>query len=102
MAGDWRLYPELLDQPDAAIAYVAEPLNVHRRHSASVTHRLDAERHVAEIARMQLLAAERLVADVGLRARQARVLDEVAATLGTVLPAPIAAPRPRPRLRSVG
>jgi glycosyltransferase involved in cell wall biosynthesis len=102
MAGDWRLYLELLDQPDAAIAYVAEPLNVHRRHSASVTHRLDAERHVAEIARMQLLAAERLVADVGLRARQARVLDEVAATLGTVLPAPIAAPRPRPRLRSVG
>ncbi len=102
MAGDWRLYLELLDQPDAAIAYVAEPLNIHRRHPASVTQRLAAERHVAEIARMQRLAAERLAADIGLRARQARVLDEVAATLGTVLPAPIAAPHPRPRLRSVG
>ncbi len=100
MAGDWRLYLELLDQPDAAIAYVAEPLNVHRRHPESVTHRLDAERHVAEVARMQRLAADRLVADMGLRARQARVLDDVAATLGAVLPSPPVAPRPR--LRSVG
>jgi hypothetical protein len=50
MAGDWRLYLEALAEPEARIAYEAEALNVHRRHAQSVTHALDADRHVAEIA----------------------------------------------------
>jgi hypothetical protein len=31
VAGDWRLYAELLSVPGARIAYVASPLNRHRR-----------------------------------------------------------------------
>ena len=51
MAGDWRLYAELL-AGGGQVAYVARPLNVHRRHKSSVTHRLPAERHLDEVARM--------------------------------------------------
>lgn len=49
MAGDWRIYLECLTNPAAMVAYVAEPLNVHRRHAQSVTHSLKAEKHVDEI-----------------------------------------------------
>ena len=49
MAGDWRIYVELLAESDGHVAYVAKPLNAHRRHAASVTHTLDAGQHVAEI-----------------------------------------------------
>src|SRR5262249_17490503 len=45
MAGDWRLYVELLAASEGHVAYVASPLNVHRRHAASVTHRLTGKRH---------------------------------------------------------
>ena len=55
VAGDWRLYIELLDQPGAQVAYVAEPLNIHRRHDDSTTHRLDAQTHLGEIARIHRL-----------------------------------------------
>ncbi len=53
MAGDWRLYVECLSAPRARVAYVAETLNIHRRHAQSVTHALKAEKHVTEIALMQ-------------------------------------------------
>ena len=51
MAGDWRLYLEVLAEPGARVAYEATPLNVHRRHAESVTHALRADRHIAEIER---------------------------------------------------
>ena len=50
MAGDWRLYLEALALPGAKVGYEADPLNAHRRHATSVTHALDADRHVDEIA----------------------------------------------------
>jgi glycosyltransferase involved in cell wall biosynthesis len=56
MAGDWRLYAELLaaaGPANALVAYVAQPLNTQRRHAASVTRQLPADRHLAEIERMQ-------------------------------------------------
>ena len=49
MAGDWRLYLEALAAPGARVAYVAAPLNVHRRHAASVTHSLKAQSHIEEV-----------------------------------------------------
>ena len=58
MAGDWRLYLEALALPGAKVAYEAEPLNVHRRHATSVTHALDADRHVEEIARCHAVARQ--------------------------------------------
>ena len=50
MAGDWRIYLEAMATPSARIAYVADPLNMHRRHAQSVTHALKAQQHVDEIA----------------------------------------------------
>ena len=57
MAGDWRLYLEVLAEPGARIAYEATPLNVHRRHAESVTHALRADLHIAEIEELQAFAA---------------------------------------------
>jgi glycosyltransferase involved in cell wall biosynthesis len=82
MAGDWRLYLQMLATPGAKVAYEAAPLNVHRRHAGSVTHALDAERHVNEIARCHAFARD---AFAGLAAErggaQADYLQEVAAQL---------------------
>ena len=79
MAGDWRLYLELLADSAASVVYVARPLNVHRRHEDSVTHRLDWARHVDEIAQMQALAARRMDVDRDGRARQDRYLRDLRA-----------------------
>jgi glycosyltransferase involved in cell wall biosynthesis len=57
MAGDWRLYLQTLSAKGARVAYCAEPLNTHRRHAASVTHSLNADKHVAEIAACHSFAA---------------------------------------------
>jgi glycosyltransferase involved in cell wall biosynthesis len=49
VAGDWRLYLDVLCQPGARISYIADSLNTHRRHAASVTHSLDLQSHLDEI-----------------------------------------------------
>ena len=82
MAGDWLLYTDVLSQPGAQICYVAEPLNRHRRHSNSVTHALDAKRHVEEIASVQRVVAKIVKADQKLRRRQAAYIAEVEGYLG--------------------
>lgn len=51
VAGDWCFYVWLLQ--DGKIAYSPEALNLHRRHATSVTHALDAKRHLDEITAMQ-------------------------------------------------
>jgi len=53
MAGDWHLYLDLLGRSEGQVAWVAAPLNLHRRHGASVTARLEPQRHLDEIARAQ-------------------------------------------------
>jgi hypothetical protein len=60
VAGDWRIYAEVLSQPGAAVAYVSTPLNTHRRHDDSVTasHGMQAQR--TEIARMHQVLAGKL------------------------------------------
>ena len=52
LVGDWRLYLEALSPRGGDIAWIAESLNVHRRHAQSVTHSLDNRRHLAEIEAM--------------------------------------------------
>jgi hypothetical protein len=79
VAGDWRLYVELLAASDGHVAYVAKPLNVHRRHEASVTHRLKGRRHREEIARVHRAIRDRLGADPELKQRQAAYLRALAA-----------------------
>ena len=58
VAGDWRLYAELLLEEGVTVAYVDRPHNVHRRHAASVTHALKADRHLAEIEAVQRYIAQ--------------------------------------------
>jgi glycosyltransferase involved in cell wall biosynthesis len=77
MAGDWRLYLQALARPGARVAYVAETLNTHRRHAASVTHALDAKRHVAEIARCHAFAREAFALSGGIEKAQSAYLKEV-------------------------
>ncbi len=72
LAGDWRLYAEVLAKPGAEVAYVARPLNQHRRHPQSVTARLDQAAHLAEIGHMHDVMARILGADPTLRQRQRR------------------------------
>ncbi|QHO78849.1 lipopolysaccharide biosynthesis protein [Bradyrhizobium sp. CCBAU 051011] len=81
MAGDWRIYLEALAAPGARIAYVADPLNVHRRHAASVTHSLKAKKHLEEIDSMHRVARERFGLSKRETASQAAYLEEVTAQL---------------------
>lgn len=76
IAGDWRVYLELLSGTGAKVIWRAEPLDLHRRHAGGVTESLDAARHVEEIGRAQTLAATRLGLDEAARREQARALDE--------------------------
>ena len=60
LAGDWRLYLELLAGQAGRVAFIATPLNTHRRHQGGVTARLDHAAHLGEIERLHALAAARL------------------------------------------
>ncbi len=70
VAGDWRIYAEVLAKQGAQVAYVAKPLNQHRRHPASVTAQVSARRHSAEIARVQDVVGRLVGSDAALRRRQ--------------------------------
>jgi glycosyltransferase involved in cell wall biosynthesis len=82
LAGDWRIYAEVLSTSSGSVAYVAEALNTHRRHEASATHRLGPAAHVAEISRMHRLLRERLPDDPSLKPRQSAYVKSVRRELG--------------------
>jgi glycosyltransferase involved in cell wall biosynthesis len=81
LAGDWRVYLEILTQPGAKIAVIEAALNRHRRHAGSVTGTTQPEVHIAEIARMQAIAAKRLKLPPASRARQQEYLERVKSRL---------------------
>ncbi len=72
MAGDWRLYAQVLARPGAQLAYVARPLNHHRRHTRSVTARMPPAEQAAEVQRVHEAVARLVGTDAALRARQRR------------------------------
>ena len=72
LAGDWRLYAEILAADGVEIVYVADPLNHHRRHPQSVTAQLSQNAHAAEIAHMHTTLAKLVNADAALHQRQRR------------------------------
>jgi len=82
MAGDWRVYAEVLST-GGSVAYVAQPLNIHRRHAASVTHRLTPKLHLAEVSRMQRHMRGLLGSSPALLAGQRRAMQEARAALAT-------------------
>ena len=79
IAGDWRLYLEILTQPGAKIAFLAEPLNRHRRHAHSAVSDASAAIHLAEIETMQRLAAQKVQLAPARRAAQAAYLQTLKA-----------------------
>ena len=79
MAGDWQIYLDLLAHSDGHVAWVAAPLNIHRRHAASVTGALASRRHLEEIARVQASARDSLALDAAAVDRQTGYLKQVAA-----------------------
>jgi glycosyltransferase involved in cell wall biosynthesis len=52
VAGDWRFYVDLL-KDKGMILFIADSLNIHRRHTNSVTKTLNAQKHFDEICNMQ-------------------------------------------------
>jgi hypothetical protein len=58
VAGDWLLYVEALAKSGKQVVFLAESLNVHRRHGASVTSTLAKERHLAEVMAVQDYVAQ--------------------------------------------
>jgi hypothetical protein len=77
VAGDWRLYVELLSR-GGRIAYIAQALNLHCRDAASASARMPAQAHLDEIDRMHRLIRERIGPAPGLVGRQTRYLKEAA------------------------
>ena len=53
LVGDWFLYVAALSSTPGYVGYVAEPLNVHRRHRSSNTSTLKPDLHLAEIVKVQ-------------------------------------------------
>lgn len=70
VAGDWRVYVELLMSAHAQVAYIAEPLNIHRRHQTSATHTLAQEQHLQEIVQVQDVVSHHFPDDASISARQ--------------------------------
>lgn len=55
VAGDWRLYLELAKNDSSKFIYSSESLNIHRRHSKSVTHSNLNEGQLEEIKKLHIL-----------------------------------------------
>jgi glycosyltransferase involved in cell wall biosynthesis len=96
MAGDWMLYLTALAAPGARIGYEAQPVNIHRRHEASVTHLMDQDRHVTEIARCQAFARKMLKLTPEAERQQTAYRDEVAAQLARLSRVPAASRNVKP------
>jgi len=88
LAGDWRLYLEVLAASTGQVGMVADPLNVHRRHAAGRTGSLAPDRHLDEVARLHTLARTRLDLPAETVRRQAAYRRHLARELGTNPPEP--------------
>ncbi|WP_408873111.1 glycoside hydrolase family 99-like domain-containing protein [Gluconobacter roseus] len=84
VAGDWRIYLELLSQKNAEVIYIAKPLNIHRRHADSATHTLNRRNHVEEITYMHGLIASRLALPETQISRQKRYCTMLERQFGLV------------------
>ena len=77
IAGDWRVYVELLEKKNAGIVYLKDALNIHRRHLNSATHILEKECHLNEITKMQEIISKKLILPQEKMNAQKRYLEEV-------------------------
>lgn len=82
MAGDWRLYLEVLAHSHGSVAWISATLNAHRRHQQSVTGAMAPERQLDEIRRVHAAARAALPGDAPIAARQDAYLRGLARDLG--------------------
>jgi glycosyltransferase involved in cell wall biosynthesis/GT2 family glycosyltransferase len=80
IAGDWVTYITVLAQGD--IAFVPESLNLHRRHSSSVTLGGDKRPHMLEILRVQRIVTERYGLQDATAAKVARYNEHLRVHFG--------------------
>lgn len=80
---DWYCYIHVLER--GMLAFVAEPLNQHRRHSTSVTISASDRRHVEEIRAMQELASRVVPVRPGIAESASRYHRRVAEEFGVAL-----------------
>ena len=85
-AGDWAVYVHML-LAGGDIAFVAEPLNNHRRHERSVTRAAFGSQIVAEIERMQHTVLSRVPTNRIARAKASRYLGVLRTQFGLKHPA---------------
>lgn len=80
IAGDWVTYLAVLEQGD--VAFVPESLNLHRRHTSSVTLRGDTNSHMREILQVQRLVADRYDVADGVAEKVKRYDDHLRGYFG--------------------
>jgi glycosyltransferase involved in cell wall biosynthesis len=80
-AGDWLAYLSICRQP-GEVSFCAQPLNIHRRHGDSATHRTTSAAHVAEIARVHEAFGRMFDATPDIRAAQRVYRNEVSEQFG--------------------
>jgi hypothetical protein len=79
VAGDWRIYVDLLAHSQGKVAYLSAPLNRHRRHGESLTGSLSRPDMIAEIARVHAEVNRVLRPDPARETRQLRYRATLAA-----------------------
>jgi len=77
LVGDWRIYLEALGKEGRSIVYIADSLNVHRRHEGGVTQSLDAQAHLKEIEGIHAFIAEMVDADHTVVAAMEDYIEEL-------------------------
>lgn len=88
-AGDWRIYLESC-RMGGKVQFVADCLNVHRRHQASVTHSLSKSQHLAEISHIQDLAKSLFPNDISLEQEIDMIRTDLKKEWATDLPRHVA------------
>lgn len=80
IAGDWYFYVRLLEKGN--ILFIAEALNIHRRHAQSVTLSENNELHFREIVSLQEYICQKYMVNESIRAKILKYREEVRQHLG--------------------
>lgn len=86
LVGDWRIYLEMLNNTDTSVSFVADALNQHRRHSASVTHAIDTHQHLEEISAIHRIVLANLAVDADTQRLMGAYMDELSVQFGSEQP----------------
>ena len=82
LVGDWRIYISVLLGRDAQITYLSKSLNTHRRHANSVTHALDAKRHIDEVSNIHKMLNKSIKLPMKQQRRMNEYIQELSLQFG--------------------